>query len=83
MESINKGKFNIPLFVINTGGNHIPLDRQYKIQKKVMEKIFPNPTKYEIHKIKKFNFKYIRNNIKIIYLNIILFFLKIYLLNYK
>ena len=83
METINKGKFNIPLFVINTGGNHIPLNRQYKIQKKVMEKIFPNPTKYEIHKIKKFNFKYIKNKIKIIYINIILFFLKIYLLNYK
>ena len=34
MEKINKYKLNSPLFVINTGGNHIPSTRQYKIQKK-------------------------------------------------
>lgn len=49
IEKVNKFKLNYPLFVINTGGNHIPLNRQYKIQKKVMEKYFNMPTKYEIN----------------------------------
>ena len=47
MELINKEKLDSPLFVINTGGNHIPLNRQYKIQKKYMEKRFPFKTIYE------------------------------------
>ena len=59
MESINKNKkkLNSPLFVINTSGNHQPLNRQYKIQKKIMEKRFPIKTKYEIIDNKKSNKK--------------------------
>ena len=48
MEKINKYNLNYPLFVINTGGNHIPLNRQYKIEKKIMQKKFPHPIIYEI-----------------------------------
>ena len=50
IELVNKVILNSPLFVINTGGNHIPLDRNYKIQKKIMEKRFPYYVKYEIKK---------------------------------
>ena len=48
IEKIKTNKLNSPLFVLNTGGNHIPSNRQYKIQKKIMEKRFPFPTEYEI-----------------------------------
>lgn len=49
MESINKVNLNnIPLFVINTDGKEIPTKKHYEIQKKIMEKRFPIPTKYEI-----------------------------------
>ena len=34
VELINKVKLKDPLFVINTGGNHIPLIRHFKFQKK-------------------------------------------------
>ena len=49
MESIKKANLNKELFVINTGGNHIPLKRDYKIQKRIMNKRFPHPTQYEIN----------------------------------
>ena len=48
MELIKKTNLNKQLFVINTGGNHIPLKRDYKIQKRIMNKRFPQPTEYEI-----------------------------------
>jgi hypothetical protein len=48
IEKIKKYKFRDPLFVLNTGGNHIPLNRQNKIQQKVMNKRFGINTKYEI-----------------------------------
>ena len=48
IEKIKTNKLNSPLFVLNTGGNHIPSNRQYKIQKKIMEKRFPFSTEYEI-----------------------------------
>lgn len=49
VEFINKYKgLRIPLFVINTSGNHQPLNRQYLIQKKVMQERFPLKNKYEI-----------------------------------
>ena len=79
METINKEKFNKPLFVINTGGNHIPLKRQYKIQKKIMEKLFPYPTKFENYK-KNNNYKYIIICLYIIYINIIFIFIKLFIL---
>ena len=48
MELIKKADLNKELFVINTGGNHIPLKREYNIQKRIMNKRFPQPTEYEI-----------------------------------
>ena len=48
VESLIKESLDIELFVINTGGNHIPNKRQFKLQKKIMEKRFPIQTKYEI-----------------------------------
>ena len=48
IELINKIKLNVALFVLNTGGNHKPLKRHYKMQKKLMSKRFPFYTKYEI-----------------------------------
>ena len=58
MESIKKANLNKELFVINTGGNHIPLKRDYKIQKRIMNKRFPHPTQYEI-KIEKREYYYL------------------------
>jgi len=66
MELLNKDNLDSPLFVINTGGNHIPLQRQYKIQKKKMENKFPyknifeiknNPKKANLNNINKFIIK--------------------------
>ena len=48
LENIKFEKTNIPLFVINTGGNHIPTYRQKDIFKKIILKRFPFPSKYEI-----------------------------------
>ena len=48
IEKIKRYTFREPLFVLNTGGNHIPLNRQIKIQQKIMSKRFPFKTKYEI-----------------------------------
>ena len=56
IEKVNKYKLNSPLFVINTNGNHIPLKRQLKIQKKIMEKKFSIAIKYEIINEKKLRF---------------------------
>ena len=47
IELINKCELNQDLFVLNTGGNHIPSKRHYKLQKKVMQKRFPIKTIYE------------------------------------
>jgi hypothetical protein len=48
VQSIKGVNLDIPLFVINTDGNHQPTKRQYKIQKKIMEKRFPLSNEYEI-----------------------------------
>ena len=48
IEKINKMKINAPLFVINTGGNHNPLVRNQKLQKKLLEKMFKFRNIYEI-----------------------------------
>ena len=72
IEKVNKIKLNSPLFVINTGGNHIPLSRQYKMQKIIMEKRFKIRNKYEI----------INNKITNIYksfINLFFFLLKLYI----
>ena len=77
LEKVNKAKLNVPLFVINTGGNHKPLKRQYKIMKKIINKRFPFKNQYEIiTKIKKDNFK-IKQKIFIIKLFQIVFTIKI------
>ena len=59
IEKIKRYKLEEPLFVLNTGGNHIPLKRQNKIQQKVMNKRFSIKTKYEIIDNKSKDFKYI------------------------
>ena len=82
IEKIKKYNFRDPLFVLNTGGNHIPLNRQNKIQQKVMNKRFVINTKYEIINdnnkncivIKKILVKTINIFIIIILTKIILFF---------
>ena len=53
MEKINISFLNISLFVINTCGNNKPSKIEYKIQKDIMEKRFPYPTKYELINNKK------------------------------
>jgi hypothetical protein len=82
IEKIKKYNFRDPLFVLNTGGNHIPLNRQNKIQQKLMNKRFGINTKYEIINdsnknyiiIKKMLVKTINVFIIIILTKIILFF---------
>ena len=70
MEIVNKANLNISLFVINTG-KHKPTKKQYNIQKIIMEKRFPNPSKYE-----KISDKNIINNLYII-IHIIFVFIKL------
>ncbi len=71
IETIKKTNLDTPLFVLNTGGNHIPTDRQNKIQKKIMEKRFPFSNIYEnINKINKINNTIL---IKFLFLNIFSF----------
>ena len=48
IEGINKKDLTSSLFVINTGGNHIPLIRQNKKGKKILKQKFPFKNKYEI-----------------------------------
>ena len=52
VETINKRKINTPLFVLNTEGKHIPLKRQYKIEEKIMKKMFNSHHIYEIYESK-------------------------------
>ena len=80
MESIKKSNLNKELFVINTGGNHIPLKRDYKIQKRIMNKRFPHPTQYEI-KIEKREYYYLCFLWSFIILTSIKIFLKKYFKN--
>lgn len=60
VEYMKKFKLREPLFVLNTGGNHIPLNRQKEIQLKVMNKRFNIKTKYEMIKNKNINFNFIK-----------------------
>jgi len=78
IEKIKKYNFKEPLFVLNTGGNHIPLNRQNKIQQKVMNKRFPFMTKYEIINDKNKDFLLIKKILfKTINIFIIIFLSKI------
>ena len=47
IELINKVNLDIELFVINTGGNHIPSKRHFNMQSKIMNKKFPFKIIYE------------------------------------
>jgi len=87
IESIKNKKqyLNFPLFVINTGGNHIPLNRQYKIQKKYMSKKYFFKNIYEINDENTINRKfkierlcYFLSKIVIIVMNIKIFIILIY-----
>ena len=83
IEFIKQIKLKEPLFVLNTGGNHIPLNREKKIQLKIMNKIFNLKTIYELINNKNKNFNYIKNIlVKTINLFIIIFLIKINL-NFK
>ena len=75
IEKINQIKLDCALFVINTGGNHIPSNRQHKFLKYIMKKRFPLKTKYEIESSKRLN-KFLIKNI----FSITLFFYEISLL---
>ena len=48
IEYIKNKKLNKPLFVLNTGGNHRPIKREYKLQKRIMMKRFPSRHIYDI-----------------------------------
>lgn len=79
IEKIKKYTFTEPLFVLNTGGNHIPLSRHNKIQQKIMNKRFSFKTKYEIVNYKNIYFNLIKKILfKTIYLFIIFSLIKIY-----
>ena len=47
--------------MINTGGNHIPFKRQYKIQKKTMNIRFSFNSIYDIKDKKKYKLKFFIN----------------------
>ena len=83
IEYIKKFKFREPLFVLNTGGNHIPLNRQKKIQTKVMNKRFTIKTKYELINNKNINFNFIKKIlVRTINIFIVISLIKI-ILNFK
>ena len=48
IEKLKIKNLELPLFVINLGGNHIPSKKQIKIEKKIMKKRFPFQIEYEI-----------------------------------
>ena len=78
IEKMKKMKLNRALFVINTGGNHIPLERHYKIQKKIMNKRFPFKIIYEILNNNN-NFNYLKKSFKYFFNSFLfLILLKIY-----
>ena len=79
IEQIKIKQMNRPLFVINTGGNHIPLKRQYKLQKKILEKKFPLKNIFEIKSDKR-NLLSIKSFIFILNIFILLKFIKIYII---
>jgi len=82
IESMKIANFDVPLFVLNTGGNHRPTNQQYKIQKKIMEKKFPFPTKYEIIDKNVMKSLIIRGFHKTLYLFITFIFTKIFTINF-
>jgi len=49
IQNVTEYKLDMPLFVINTGGDYEPTKDDYSNQRKVMQNRFPLPTKYEIN----------------------------------
>ena len=48
MDMLKMAYMNIKLFAINTGGDKVYSEEEYKNQRELMQKRFPNPTPYEI-----------------------------------
>ena len=48
VEKVKINKLNTELFVLNTGGNHKPSEKENAELTKIMKKRFPNPTIYEL-----------------------------------
>ena len=48
VENLNNKYLNQTLFVINTAGNHEPFQRQFLLEKKILQRRYPFKTKYEI-----------------------------------
>ena len=79
VEKMKTKQLNRALFVINTGGNHKPLKRHFKIQEKIMKKRFPFKTIYEIKKEDINKCSHLKKQFKfILYLFILIKYLKIY-----
>ena len=74
VELINKYQLNKDLFVLNTGGNHIPSKRHYKIEKKIMEMRFSKKNIFEKKTTNKNKFIIIANK------KYFIFFLKLYII---
>ena len=83
MERLRKSKLNRNLFVINTGGNHEPLNRDYQIQKKIMKKRFIFDIIYDIKTDEEKYIKCVKLISKcIIKIYIVFFLLKLYLISF-
>ena len=74
IEKINISDLYVPLFVLNTCGNNVPSKNEYKMEKYIMERRFPFPTKYELIKYK--SIKYCFKNYWILIIVIIIIFIK-------
>ena len=48
MNLLKMGYMNVKLFAINTGGDRVYTEEEYKNQRELMKKRFPDPTPYEI-----------------------------------
>ena len=77
IENLNKIDLKRDLFVINTGGNHKPLYRDYKMQRKIMRKRFTYDIIYEIKDRNNNNKFYISIYKSIFKTNLIFFLFKL------
>ena len=79
VKNISIDKLYVKLFVINTDGDTKYTTKDYLLEKKVLQKRFPNPTKYEIIDILNFSSYKLKNLIYVFILTIILNLLKCYI----
>ena len=82
VKNISIDKLYVKLFVINTDGDTKYTTKDYLLEKKVLQKRFPNPTKYEIIDILNFSSYKLKNLIYVFILTIILNLLKCYIYFY-